>query len=52
MLPHDQGGHPLTTMKIYFVAGETSGDNHGAALMEALRRFQPRIDCQAGAGRR
>ena len=25
------------TKKIYFVAGETSGDNHGAALMRALR---------------
>ena len=30
-------------MKIYFIAGETSGDNHGAALMQALRRFQPDI---------
>ena len=28
-------------MKFYFVAGEASGDNHGAALMEALRRLQP-----------
>ena len=27
-------------MKIYFVAGETSGDNHGAALMESLRRLR------------
>ncbi len=32
--------HPLS---IYFVAGEASGDNHGAALMEALRRSQPEI---------
>ena len=30
-------------MKIYFVAGEASGDNHGAALMQALRRFQPNV---------
>jgi lipid-A-disaccharide synthase len=30
--------------RIYFVAGETSGDNHGAALMQALRRFQPGIE--------
>jgi lipid A disaccharide synthetase len=25
-------------MTIYFVAGETSADNHGAALMSSLRR--------------
>lgn len=30
--------------RIYFVAGETSGDNHGAALMEALRRLQPEME--------
>jgi lipid-A-disaccharide synthase len=28
---------------IYLVAGEASGDNHGAALMEALRRMQPDV---------
>jgi lipid-A-disaccharide synthase len=28
-------------MKIYFVAGEASGDNHGAALMQSLRRLLP-----------
>jgi lipid-A-disaccharide synthase len=28
-------------MTIYFVAGEASGDNHGAGLMQALRRLQP-----------
>ena len=26
---------------IYFVAGEVSGDNHGAALMQSLRALQP-----------
>ncbi len=26
---------------IYFLAGEASGDNHGAALMRALRKLQP-----------
>ena len=26
-------------MTIYFVAGEASGDNHGAALMSSLRKF-------------
>ncbi len=31
-------------MKLYFVAGEASGDNHGAALMEALRREQPGLE--------
>jgi lipid-A-disaccharide synthase len=30
-----------TMSSIYFVAGEASGDNHGAALMESLRRLQP-----------
>ncbi len=28
-------------MKLYLVAGEASGDNHGAALMQALRQLQP-----------
>ena len=28
-------------MTFYFVAGEASGDNHGAALMRALRKLQP-----------
>ena len=31
----------LRTMTIYFVAGEASGDNHGAALMQSLRRLRP-----------
>jgi lipid-A-disaccharide synthase len=45
---------------IYFVAGEVSGDNHGAALMRSLReevpdlrlagRGGPRMTSQAGAG--
>jgi lipid-A-disaccharide synthase len=37
-------------MTIYFVAGEASGDNHGAALMEALRRFQPDIQLLGRGG--
>jgi lipid-A-disaccharide synthase len=47
-------------MKIYFVAGEASGDEHGAALMRALRglapdcnfhgRGGPRMKTVAGAG--
>lgn len=28
-------------MKLYLVAGEASGDNHGAALMQSLRRLRP-----------
>lgn len=28
-------------LSIYFVAGEASGDNHGAALLEELRRLHP-----------
>ena len=31
-------------MKLYFVAGEASGDNHGAALMESLRALQPNVE--------
>ena len=30
-------------MNLYFVGGEASGDNHGAALMQALRRLQPEV---------
>ncbi|HEX7516353.1 MAG TPA: lipid-A-disaccharide synthase [Chthoniobacterales bacterium] len=31
------------TSTIYFVAGEASGDEHGAALMRALREFVPNL---------
>jgi len=31
----------MTLKTIYFVAGEVSGDNHGAALMRALRKLRP-----------
>jgi lipid-A-disaccharide synthase len=37
------------TSTIYFVAGEASGDEHGAALMRALREFVPGLDF-AGRG--
>ncbi len=30
-------------MKIYFVAGEVSADNHGAALMRSLRELDPEL---------
>jgi lipid-A-disaccharide synthase len=35
--------------KLYFVAGEASGDEHGAALMRALRELVPNLDF-AGRG--
>src|SRR5438132_4089878 len=31
----------MTAKKIYFVAGEVSGDTHGSALMRALRDLDP-----------
>jgi lipid-A-disaccharide synthase len=37
------------TSTIYFVAGEASGDEHGAALMRALRQLVPNLDF-AGRG--
>src|SRR3954463_1516375 len=30
-------------MTLYFVAGEASGDEHGAALLHALREAEPNI---------
>jgi lipid-A-disaccharide synthase len=33
----------VTSKHIYFVAGEASADNHGAALMRSLREQDPRI---------
>ena len=39
-------------MKLYFVAGEASGDNHGAALISALRQLQPMVEiCGRGGPR-
>jgi lipid-A-disaccharide synthase len=43
---------PSEGMTIYFVAGEASGDNHGAALMQALRRSQPDIQLLGRGGPR
>jgi lipid-A-disaccharide synthase len=42
------GAHPPPT-RILIVAGEASGDLHGASLVEALRRLQPRL-CLEGMG--
>lgn len=33
----------MSAKTIYFVAGESSGDNHGAALMQSLRRLDPAL---------
>jgi lipid-A-disaccharide synthase len=38
--------------KLYFVAGEASGDNHGAALMQALCRLQPDLQLLGRGGPR
>ncbi len=37
-------------MKLYFVAGEASGDNHGAALMAALRGLRPDLEFSGRGG--
>ena len=37
-------------LRIYFVAGEASGDNHGAALMRSLRRLRPSIEMLGRGG--
>jgi lipid-A-disaccharide synthase len=38
------------TKRIYFVAGEASGDEHGAALMRSLRDLAPDCDLQGRGG--
>jgi lipid-A-disaccharide synthase len=37
-------------MKVYLVAGEASGDEHGAALMSALRRLAPDAEFRGRGG--
>ena len=39
-------------MHIFFVAGESSGDMHGAHVIEALRELQPEITCEGLGGTR
>src|SRR5436190_14279614 len=34
----------MTPRTIYFVAGEVSGDNYGAALMRSLRDLDPSLE--------
>jgi lipid-A-disaccharide synthase len=38
--------------KIFFVAGETSGDAHGAAIIRALKARVPEIECEGLGGPR
>ena len=42
----------MKPLRIYLVAGEASGDNHGAALMEALRRLRPEVEFSGRGGPR
>ncbi len=39
-------------MRLYFIAGEASGDLHGAHLIKALRALQPDVICRAWGGDR
>jgi len=38
--------------RVFFVAGESSGDLHGANLIRALRQVDPAIECEGLGGRR
>ena len=40
----------MTSKMIYFVAGEVSGDNHGASLMRALREMRPDLQFSGRGG--
>lgn len=37
-------------MRIWFVAGEASGDSHGAHVIEALKRIEPSVQCEGLGG--
>jgi len=37
-------------MRIFFVAGESSGDMHGAHVVEALREMNPSVNCEGLGG--
>lgn len=39
-------------MRFYLIAGEASGDLHGAALIEALRRLKPDVQIRCWGGDR
>jgi lipid-A-disaccharide synthase len=41
---------PSDEMIVYLIAGEASGDEHGAALMRALRKLSPEIKFQGRGG--
>lgn len=37
-------------MKLYFIAGEASGDLHGSNLIKALHKLHPTLECRAWGG--
>ena len=37
-------------MKYYIIAGEASGDLHGAALIHSLRNQDPKAECRGWGG--
>lgn len=41
---------PVTVMRIFFSAGEPSGDLHGANLIRQLKRLQPQLECVGYGG--
>src|SRR5206468_10273114 len=47
-----QGRTGRRTMRIFFSAGEPSGDVHGANLIGALRRLRPEVECEGFGGER
>jgi lipid-A-disaccharide synthase len=48
----DKGEKIIALMRLYFIAGEASGDLHGAHLIKALCTLQPGIICRAWGGDR
>ncbi|MBL7648928.1 MAG: lipid-A-disaccharide synthase [Candidatus Hydrogenedentes bacterium] len=47
-----QSQAPHATFRLFFVAGEASGDIHGANLIAALRALSPGIECEGLGGQR
>ncbi len=48
--PHEQE-HPPAVLRVAVCAGELSGDEHGAALVRALKRRLPQADVRGMGGR-
>ena len=45
-------GAVIRGMRVFFVAGESSGDMHGAHVIAALRALDPAIECEGLGGTR